>query len=180
MRLLLLLGSVAQATQVTLREGEAGRLGTRRIQVLEVQDRRCGPLKDCLADVTARVRVRQEARILLLTLRLPQSRLPRWSGVGVVRVSEGTSPRVTLTDQPPGSQQRARQVRLLGLETWRCPRATLCPRPVVISVYLQVRWGKGESWLRLEYPAPSSPPGVNLIGATAGPRPALTFSDRPR
>lgn len=193
--LLLLLAPLAQAAQVTLRQGETGRLGLRQIKVLRVQDRRCGPAADCLADVTALVRVRHGARTSLLTLRWPEDRLPRWSGVGVAALTGGRTPRVTLTDRPSGSPEEARRVTLrrgesgqlgprrvtfLGLATRRCPAGTLCIRPVVSSVFVQVRWGKESSWLTLEYPAPPAWPGVSLIAATAGPRPALTFSDQPR
>jgi len=193
--LLLLLAPLAQAAQVTLRQGETGRLGTRQIEVLRVEDRRCGPTENCPADVTALVRVRQGARVSRLILRWPGDRLPRWSGVGVAALTGGASPRVTLTDRPPGSTEEARrvtlrpgesgqlgprQVKVIGLATRRCPAGTLCTRPVVRSVFVQVRWGKESSWLTLEYPAPPAWPGVSLIAATAGPRPALTFSDQPR
>lgn len=192
---LLLLGSLAGAAQVTLREGEAGQLGTRRIEVLRVEDRRCGPTEDCPAYVAARVRIRQGTRTSLLTLQTPEERLPNWSGVGVAAVTPGTSPRVTLTDQPPGSGQQARtvtlrrgesaqlgprRVKLLGLETRRCSPTLLCVRPAVTSVYVEVRWGKKTSWLALEYPGAPAWPGLRLVGASAGPRPALTFSDQPR
>ncbi|MBB5233365.1 hypothetical protein [Deinococcus budaensis] len=193
--LLLLLSPLAQAAQVTLRQGETGRLGARQITVLGVQDRRCGPTEDCLADVVARVRVQQGAQTSLLTLRFPPDRLPRWSGVGVAGMTGGVSSRVTLTDQPSGSHQNAqrvtlgrgesgqlgpRQVKLLGVETRRCREGVFCTRPVLTSVYVQVRWGKNASWLALAYPPPPAWPGVSLIGATAGPRPALTLSDQPR
>ena len=192
---LLLLASPAGAAQVTLREGEAGQLGARRIEVLRVQDWRCGPGADCPAYVAAQVRVHQEAQTSLLILRTPEERLPRWSGVGVAGITAGASPEVTLTDQPPGSQKSARQVtlqrgesgqlgprqvKLLGLETRRCTPAMLCVRPVVTEVYVQVRWGKQTSWLALEHPGPPDWPGIRLLGASAGPRPALTFSDQPR
>lgn len=193
--LLLLLAPLAQAAQVTLRQGETGRLGPRQIKVLRVQDRRCGPAENCLADVTALVRVRHGAQVSRLILRWPEDRLPRWSGVGVAALTGGRSPRVTLTDRPPGSAEEARrvtlrpgesgqlgprQVKVTRLATRRCLAGTLCIRPVVSTVSVQVRWGREASWLALEYPAPPAWPGVSLIAATAGPRPALTFSDQPR
>ncbi|GGI73223.1 hypothetical protein [Deinococcus wulumuqiensis] len=189
---LLLLGSLASAAQVTLREGQTGTLGSRQLQVLEVQDRRCGPTENCPADVMARVRVRQGNRTTLLTLSFPPERVPRWSGVGVVGVSSG---RVMLTDQPPGSGRAGhrltlkrgesgrlgpREITLLGTETRTCPPTLLCVRPKVTQVYLNVRWGKQKSWLALESPPPASPKGIRLTQATAGPRPALTFSDLPQ
>ncbi|AAF10461.1 hypothetical protein [Deinococcus radiodurans] len=190
--LLLCLGSFAGAAQVTLREGETGRLGARHLTVLEVQDRRCGPTADCLADVVARVQVKQNGRASVLTLSWPPERVPRWSGVGVVAVSGGSALTVKLTNRPPGNrapgqtltlrrgetgQLGPRQVKLLGLETRVCSPQVLCVRSRVTTVYLDVRQGGQKSWLALEYPAPVAHSGVRLVKATDEARPALTFSD---
>ena len=190
--LLLCCGSLAGAAQVTLHEGETGRLGVRQLTVLEVQDRRCGPTANCPADVVARIRVKQGGQTSVLTLSFPPERVPRWSGVGVVAVSGGTVPTVKLTNWPPGSRGSgktltlrrgetgwlgSRQVKLLGTETRVCPPQTLCVRPRVTSVFLDVRQGQQKSWLALEYPAPTVPTGVRLVKATEEARPALTFSD---
>ena len=186
--LLLCCGSLAGAAQVTLHEGETGRLGVRQLTVLEVQDRRCGPTANCPADVVARIRVKQGGQTSL-TLSFPPERVPRWSGVGVAKVSGET---VTLSSQPPGSKAAGktltlrrgetgwlgpRRVKLLGTETRVCSPQTLCVRPRVTSVFLDVRQGQQKSWLALEYPAPTVPTGVRLVKATEEARPALTFSD---
>lgn len=192
--LALLLGcaSLAGAAQVTLHAGETGRLGARQLTVMEVQDRRCGSVENCPADVVARVQVRQNGRTSALTLSFPPERVPHWSGVGVVAVSGGTSPTVRLTNQPPGSPAQGktltlrrgetgslgpRQVKLLGTETRACPPQVLCVRPRVTHIYLEVRQGGQKSWLALDYPPPAAPTGLRLVNVTPSPRPALTFSD---
>ena len=187
--LLLAFTTFSGAAQVTLRQGETGRLGSKTIEVLRVQDRRCGPTENCVADVAAQVRVKDGQKSSTIVVSWPPPREPRWSGVRVVGISPET---VTLTDQPPGSQIKghtvtlrrgesgplgARRVTLQGWETASCKAPTLCVRPNWTSIYVRVIWGNQKSWLSLDYPPLPAWPGLSLIGATGEKNPALTFTD---
>jgi hypothetical protein len=185
----LVASSLAQATQVSLRQGESGPLGSRTLHVLRVDDQRCGPTENCLADVLAQVRVQNGAKSSTVVVSLfPRAPQP-WTGMGV---SHLTRDAVTLTTQPPGSSKPAEQVTLQrgqtgrlggrrvtvqGWETVRCLPQVLCVRPEWSYVYVDVESGPTRTGLALEYPRVPVWPGLALIRATAEQNPTLTFTD---
>lgn len=184
------LSSLAQAAQVTLRQGETGRIGAKVVQVMRVQDRRCGPNEDCMADVIAQVRIQEGKTTSTVLVSLPPPQPQKWSGVGVAAL-QGDA--VTFTSQPPGTSapsQRltlkrgqtgrlgTRQVTLQGWETAHCHPTVLCIQPVRHTVYVRVKRGSKSSWLSLEYPPPPAWPGLTLVKVTQGEHPALTFTDQ--
>ncbi|MFC4454114.1 hypothetical protein [Deinococcus sonorensis] len=184
-----LLTTLVRAAQVTLREGETGRLGGLVMTVLRVEDHRCGPTENCISDVVAEVRLQDGSTTRMAVVSLDPLPPQPWSGLGVVRM---TPDHVTLTDQPegrPAGQQDTlkrgetrnvgrQQVTVQGWESVHCAETVLCVRPTWSYVYLKVSRGSRISSLTLEYPRVMPWPGVTLTGATLGPRPQLTFSDQ--
>jgi len=181
--------SFAQAGQVTLREGESGQLGSRTIRVLRVDDLRCGPTENCVADVLAQVQVQDGSKISKVILSLYPRPPQTWPGIGVIKLTRDI---VTFTTRPPGSSGSAQQVTLRrgetgrlgprqitvqGWETMRCPPQALCVRPEWTYVYVRVVWGIKRTWLALEYPRVLAWPGLSLIDATTEDNPKLTFTD---
>ncbi len=184
-----LMSSLAQAAQVTLREGESGQLGGKTLHVLHVEDHRCGPTENCLTDVLAQVEVDDGTKTSTVVVSLVPRPPQPWSGIGVVRL---TGDQVTFTNQPQGNSDSAqhvtlrrgatgwlggRQLTVQGWETVRCLPQVLCVRPEWSYVYVRVTWGSASSWISLEYPRVPEWPGISLTDATAEKNPGLTFTD---
>lgn len=100
-----LLGSctMLRADQLTLLEGQTGKLGFQTITLLKVLDSRCPPDVQCVwaGDVLAQVRVVQGRNTSELSLRFPHDTASEWKGLRIINVTQTAPLKVTFTSKQP-------------------------------------------------------------------------------